>query len=232
MCEQANKLTCEYFCLSVCVWVLMHYFCQLPPPPSDAVKRGFLSIALQLSPLFWVAFALRIKCLSAFLEGQLCRQFFASKGEGENEDEDHLEDYDTDYDEQCGLALICSTTKRLVSLHCFKMFFQSLSDFALFFCLLFQNPFLLVPLLAIYPGSFSAWSCSLCANCRRFRLHFDTSPAIFSCTECFEQQRPELALPPRPSPVAAPSPADLLGGTALRLCPRPPRRGHLISLTH
>ncbi|KAH9390037.1 hypothetical protein TYRP_007586, partial [Tyrophagus putrescentiae] len=87
-----------------------------------AVKRGLLSIALQLSPLFWVAFALRIKCLTDFLEGQLCRQFFASNGAGKDgeggedgEEEDDYDSYDTDQEEQCACAQVWSALKRVLS---------------------------------------------------------------------------------------------------------------------
>lgn len=55
---------------------------------ADALKKGFLSIAVQLSPLFWVAFILRIKCLTSFLEGQLCKTFLLEEEDAFEELED------------------------------------------------------------------------------------------------------------------------------------------------
>lgn len=151
MCEskQTNLWIFLFVLLSVSVFPLLSTTSQLLLSP-DSVKRGFLSIALQLSPLFWVAFALRIKCLTAFLEGQLCRQFFASKSEDDDHEDDHFdEDLDYDIDDQSCFPFIWSTGKKLVS---FGLFFssQDLNDFL--FCL-FQNPY---TFLAFYSGSFSA----------------------------------------------------------------------------
>ena len=156
------------FCFCVCVCSLKH--CTAPANLwivlsiftvslfSGAVKRGLLSIALQLSPLFWVAFALRIKCLTDFLEGQLCRQFFASNGAGKDgeggedgEEEDDYDSYDTDQEEQCACAQVWSALKRVVSFNLkSKLNFKKLSRF--FFCL---PSFLQIPLFYArsYPPS-------------------------------------------------------------------------------
>ena len=51
-------------------------------------KKGFHSIALQMSPLFWIAFILRIKCLTSFFEGHLCKTFMSiNDDDDENEEE-------------------------------------------------------------------------------------------------------------------------------------------------
>ncbi|XP_046918836.2 uncharacterized protein LOC124499031 [Dermatophagoides farinae] len=48
-------------------------------------KKGFFSIAIQMKPLFWIAFILRIKCLTSFFEGQLCRTMFMSTNDVDDE---------------------------------------------------------------------------------------------------------------------------------------------------
>ncbi|KAJ6216337.1 hypothetical protein RDWZM_007494 [Blomia tropicalis] len=57
-------------------------------------QTGFISIALQLSPLFWVAFVIRIKCLASFLEGELCRCLFSYETNDDQQYElDQYEDH-------------------------------------------------------------------------------------------------------------------------------------------
>ena len=68
-----------------------------------ALKKGLFSIALQLSPLFWIAFALRIKCLTSFFEGELCK---AVLGRGEIGSEDDDDDREENF-----------LTSRIVSFH-------------------------------------------------------------------------------------------------------------------
>lgn len=63
-----------------------------------ALQKGFLSIALQLSPLFWLAFIIRIKCLTSFFQGQLCKRIFPCQ-EAVDDDDGYYEDNDDDDDD-------------------------------------------------------------------------------------------------------------------------------------
>nr|XP_027197543.1 uncharacterized protein LOC113791893 [Dermatophagoides pteronyssinus] len=58
-------------------------------------KKGFVSIAFQMKPLFWIAFILRIKCLTSFFEGELCQTIFMPTNDDDADFDENFHRSDT-----------------------------------------------------------------------------------------------------------------------------------------